>query len=394
MNQLTHDWRCSNLPQMGLIIAILALPQVAETILAPALPSLAYIGQISAAQTQWVMSVFFFGFALGVFFWGQLSDKYGRRPAILIGLILATWSTMSAALVFDYKLLLLCRFFQAFGLATCSVTVQTMLRDRLQGALLTRYFVTVGAVLAWSPAVGPLLGQLIADNYGYKGVLWLLAFVLCFILVCAFKTTPETRPSGLKRYAARTLFIEMLGDPLIRYSSLLVAGLNILIFSFYAAGPFMVGKLPGLGFGWIGLAVALVSCCGSAYNRYLMHKLKSEQSLYYGLIGVCIGVFGQYCAIRVCPYPNIYWAILALPIFFGYGLAIPNLLSTALHNYKHCLGTAGALFGLKYYTLLGLGLAVTANLSLKTALPLSIFWCCLSSAMLFAVYRYRSFKTI
>ncbi|MFY3936448.1 hypothetical protein ACOTH9_15605 [Achromobacter xylosoxidans] len=63
-----------------------------------------------------------------------------------------------------------------------------------------------------------------------------------------------------------------------------------------------------------------------------------------------------------------------MPVFIGYGLAIPNLLGPALRRYGHCLGRAGALFGLAYYSLLGLGLAATSWLPFDTPLPLSAAW--------------------
>ena len=144
------------LPPRGLIIALLALPQIAETILAPALPDLARHWRVDAGTAQSVMGVFFLGFAVGVLLWGHLADAWGRRPALLGGLATGLAGTLAALLATRYELLLLGRFIQALGLATCSVTTQTLLRDRLSGAPLTRYFVTLGAVLAWSPALGPL----------------------------------------------------------------------------------------------------------------------------------------------------------------------------------------------------------------------------------------------
>ena len=131
-----------------LIIAWLALPQIAETILAPALPDLARVWQLDPARTQWVMGIFLLGFSAGVLLWGHVSDRWGRRPALLLGLTLAFAGTIGATFGPNYELLLLGRFVQAVGMATCSVTTQTILRDRLSGDALTRFFVTLGMVLS------------------------------------------------------------------------------------------------------------------------------------------------------------------------------------------------------------------------------------------------------
>ncbi|WP_155519459.1 MFS transporter, partial [Achromobacter xylosoxidans] len=84
------------LPPPWLVIALLALPQVAETILAPALPDLARHWRLDAAATQPVMGIFFVGFAAGVLLWGHLADTRGRRPAMLAGLALGLAGTLCA----------------------------------------------------------------------------------------------------------------------------------------------------------------------------------------------------------------------------------------------------------------------------------------------------------
>ncbi|MDQ4346964.1 MFS transporter, partial [Pseudomonas aeruginosa] len=73
-------------PPLLLVLALLALPQVAETILSPALPALASHWRLDDATSQWTMALFFVGFAPGIWLWGWLADRLGRRPALLGGL--------------------------------------------------------------------------------------------------------------------------------------------------------------------------------------------------------------------------------------------------------------------------------------------------------------------
>ncbi|MDF3852205.1 MFS transporter [Achromobacter denitrificans] len=372
------------LPPRGLIIALLALPQIAETILAPALPDLARHWRVDAGAAQPVMGVFFLGFAAGVLLWGLLADAWGRRPALLGGLATGLAGTLAALLATRYELLLLGRFIQALGLATCSVTTQTLLRDRLSGAPLTRYFVTLGAVLAWSPALGPLAGQLVSDRQGYPGVLMAIALAIGLALLAGCALLPETRGGSARPVALPALARRMLGDRSLRCAALQVAGLNLLVFSFYSAGPFMTGPLPGLGFGWIGLAVALAGSLGALFNRRLPTGAGPARRVAYGLRCVLAGVAAQAIVILFDPAPGPLWALAALPLFAGYGLAIPNLLGPALTHYGHCLGRAGALFGVAYYSLLGLGLAATSWLPFDSPRPLSLAWLAVAVALLAA----------
>ncbi|KGD90021.1 MFS transporter [Achromobacter sp. RTa] len=374
------------LPPRSLIIALLALPQIAETILAPALPDLALHWRLDTGAAQAVMGVFFLGFAAGVLLWGHLADAWGRRPALLGGLAVGMAGTLCALFAPRFDALLLGRFIQALGLATCSVTTQTLLRDRLQGEPLTRYFVTLGAVLAWSPAVGPLAGQLVSDRLGYQGVLATIALAIWLALLAGAARLRETRGEAAKRVALPALARQMLGDRTLRCAAVLVAGLNLLVFSFYSAGPFLTGPLPGLGFGWIGLAVALAGSLGALFNARLPVSAGPARRVAYGLRCVLLGVAAQAAAILLDPTPGPLWALAALPLFAGYGLAIPNLLGPALKHYGHSLGRAGALFGVAYYSLLGLGLAATSWLPFGSPLPLSLAWLAVT-AILMAVHR-------
>ncbi len=297
-SRLCSPSACGAPPPSWLVIALLALPQIAETILAPALPDLARHWRLDAAATQPVMGVFFVGFAAGVFLWGHLADTWGRRPAMLAGLATGLAGTLGALAAPHYAALLGGRFVQALGLAACSVVTQTALRDCLDGPRLTRTFVTLGAVLAWSPAVGPLTGQLLADRHGYAGVLATLAVVIALLLGSVAWRWHETRPARTGHVPLAALAGQMLADAALRLAVLRVAGLNLLVFSFYAAGPFMTGPLPGLGFGWVGLGVALVGSLGAAANRRLPAAADAERRVRYGLRCVALGTAAQAAAAR------------------------------------------------------------------------------------------------
>ena len=297
--------RRDGLPPAALLIALLALPQAAETILAPALPDLARHWRLDAALTQSVMGIYFLGFAAGVLLWGWLCDAWGRRPALLAGLCTGLAGTLCAAWAPGFEALLAGRFVQALGLATCSITTQTMLRDRLQGEALTRCFIMLGAVLSWSPALGPLAGQLLADQAGFRGVLGGIAALAGLLLAAGWARVGETRTAPAARQPMLRLARRMLRDPELLCTAMLVAGLNLLAFSFYAAGPFMTGPLPWLGFGWIGMAVALAGTLGALWNRRLPASQGPARRVALGLCCVAVGV--------AAPMLGCAWYVLSRP---------------------------------------------------------------------------------
>ncbi|MFP3693589.1 MFS transporter, partial [Burkholderia sp. SIMBA_048] len=82
----------------------------------------------------------------------------------------------------------------------------------------------------------------------------------------------------------------------------------LLVFSFYAAGPFMTGELPGLGFGWVGLGVALAGTLGAMLNRLLPAASSADTRVGHGLRCVAAGAVAQAAAVLWRPEPGWLWA--------------------------------------------------------------------------------------
>src|SRR5580692_6531866 len=143
---------------ISLLIALVGFPQISETIYTPALPNVANGLQASAYMVEATLSIYFLGFALGVLLWGTISDWCGRRNAMLMGIIVYGIGTLGCANVGTIEALLAWRFLQAFGASVGSVLTQTILRDSYNGEERTKLFSVMSGALAFSPAIGPVLG--------------------------------------------------------------------------------------------------------------------------------------------------------------------------------------------------------------------------------------------
>jgi MFS family permease len=248
---------------------------------------------------------------------------------MLAGLLTYGVGTLLALLANQFETLLLARVISAFGAAVGSVVTQTMLRDCYQGSELARVFSVMGIALSLSPVLGLVSGGLLAEQFGYLGVfsgLLLLALILGGI---ARWRLPETRPAITTRVALWPLACRMVRDGGLWCCAVLVALFNTMLFGYYSLAPFLFAEL-GLSaseFGYSGLVLALVAG---------LLVWASQDSLWFLLpmMGVVV----------------------------AFGIAIPNVLSQALLGYREVAGSAGALFGLAYYLLLSLGLALAATL--------------------------------
>ncbi|KJH68203.1 multidrug effflux MFS transporter [Chromobacterium violaceum] len=346
-------------PALWLLTALILFPQLVETIYSPALTDIAAAFGVSQARASQTLSVYFLAFAAGVALWGWLSDALGRRPAMLLGLACYGAGSALALAAADFDTLLLARMISALGAAAGSVVVQTMLRDSYDSVGLARVFSLLGAALALSPVLGLVSGGWLAGHFGHHGVFSALLLLAAALLALAALRLPETRPRGTVRPDMARLAGRMLRDAELRSNAMRVALFNTMLFSYYSLAPFLFerqGWSPSQ-FGWSGAALAAASLSGSLLNRRLLGRGRQPAQL---VRAACrLALLSGLAAWLLGDSP---WILLPVAgVVIAFGIAIPNVLSQALRDYRDQAGAAGALFGLSYYLLLGTMLALAGT---------------------------------
>ena len=347
-------------PPLWLVVGLMMFPQIVETIYSPALTQIATAFRVSEGMASQTLSVYFLAFALGVVCWGRMCDLIGRRPAMLAGLLTYGLGTLLALLATELETLLVARVISAFGAAVGSVVTQTMLRDSYQGSDLAKVFSVMGVALSLSPVLGLVSGGLLVGRFGHLGVFGALLVLALGLLLIAGWQLPETRPVSTTRVALWPLARRMARDTGLWRSALLVALFNTMLFGYYSLAPFLFAKL-GLSvndFGYSGMGLALATLIGSLLNKRLLGRGWQPPSLIRLAAGLALGSGGVLWAMQ----GSLWFLLPMMGIVVAFGIAIPNVLSQALLAYREVAGSAGALFGLAYYLLLSLGLALAATL--------------------------------
>lgn len=344
-------------PPLWILVLLIIFPQLVETIYSPALPNIALSFNITNERAAQTLSVYFFAFAIGVALWGRLSDVIGRRPAMILGLIIYASGSLLAIVAQDFNVLLFARMISALGAAAGSVVVQTMLRDSYESIVLAKVFSIMGAAVAVSPVFGLISGGWIVSLYGHMGIFIGLTILAIILILLVIFSLPETRPTySIKQNIMKLSFL-MAKDTKLWLNAILVSLFNTMIFSYYSLGPFLFERLgwESKEFGWTGLALVISALFASYLNRRLLAKsFKPEELIQYAcLLSILSSVF-------IFLLQNSLWVIVPiLGVVMAYSIAIPNLLSQALISYRAQAGTAGALFGFIYYFLLSLMLAIS-----------------------------------
>ncbi|WP_426162416.1 MFS transporter [Pseudoduganella sp. R-34] len=373
---------------MAAVLLLLAFPQLSETIYAPVLPRIAAAFAVAPGMAQWAVSIDFAAFAVGVLFWGRLSDLQGRRPALLAGLACYALAALLALAAGSFGTLLLARALQSFGAACGSIVVQTMLRDRFQGAQLAAVFSTIVAVLALSPAVGPPLGAMLASRYGVHGVLVCLAALSLVFLLCG-ASLPETRPAHAAAPAPLLPTAwRMTCDRQLWSAAWLVAGFNLILFGYYTIAPFTLNQLqmPDWMFGASGILIAVAGGLGARLNRRGLLRHSPAHLTALAALGALLSSALQWMAMTAAAGHPLAAALAMLGtqmlLVLAFACAIPNVLASALSRYRDVQGTAGALFGLAYYLMLSAGLGLLSALYRPQPMFQPVFMLLVSAAIM------------
>ena len=345
-------------PSLWLMLVMLMFPQIVETIYSPALSSIALSFDVNHAQAAQTLSIYFLAFAIGVVVWGVLADKLGRRPTMLIGLFIYGCASLLATQTESFAVVMAARALSAFGIAVGSVVTQTMLRDAFDGQELSKVFSLMGMGISISPVVGMLLGGQLTGLGGYRYVFFALFLIALVLLAYNVIKLPETQKEQTP-VRLRQLSWKMVRDARIWHSGLLVALYNIALFSYYQLGAFTFSALgySSEQFGYSGMVLGLGTLLGSYLNKSLVSKnVRKNQLLWLSAVLLSLGSVGVLILSQ-----SIWFVAPMMLVVMSYGIAIPNILSDALVDYKQQVGSAGALFGLMYYIMIGTGLAMAGT---------------------------------
>src|SRR5918993_2112476 len=172
--------------------ALTAMGPLAMDMYLPALPTIARELETSAASVQVSLAVYFIGIAVGQAFYGPLSDRWGRKPALYFGLTLFIASSAGRALAGDVRTLIAFRFLQALGGCAPLVVPRAVVRDYFDQRGSVRMLSMLMLVMGLAPILAPLIGGQLLVNFGWRSVFWVLAGYAALWLAIVTLALPES----------------------------------------------------------------------------------------------------------------------------------------------------------------------------------------------------------
>lgn len=181
-----------------LILGVLALVSAVEPLsinmYLSGLPQLGRDLDLSQAGAQLTLTFFLAGMAIGQLVTGPLSDARGRRGIFLTGVFLLVVATAASALATHAWVLFAARFIMGLAGGTAVVLARAVAGDLAKGPELARVFSLLMLIGGAAPVIGPIVGGLVVDSVGWRGVFWLLVVLNLITALAVLRWIPETMP--------------------------------------------------------------------------------------------------------------------------------------------------------------------------------------------------------
>jgi DHA1 family bicyclomycin/chloramphenicol resistance-like MFS transporter len=354
------------------LVAITALGPMAMQIFIPAIPAIQAGFAVSPGTAQLTFSLSTFAMAVATLGYGPVSDRLGRKPVVVGGLVVFLAGSLVCAAAPSIGWLIFGRIVQAAGGAAGFVLARAIVRDlygRERSAEMIAYL-TVAMVVV--PMVSPAVGGLLADRIGWRAIFVLGAVVGVGTLLAVIARLAETAQRGPASAGLLRGMRRLIGIPAFQGYALQGAFSMSLFFAFLAGAPFIVVQVLGRPATAYGLMFVLVSgafMVGNLVAARISARVGLDRMT---LIGAALIVAGMAAEILTILALGLGMLTLFLPmtvIGFAQGLAMPNIQAGAVSVDPQLAGAASGLSGFLQLAMAALFAQVVGVLQDGTAWP-------------------------
>ncbi|MEU0158930.1 multidrug effflux MFS transporter [Streptomyces sp. NPDC006261] len=359
-----------------------ALPPLSMDMYLPALPAVTDSLSAPAATIQLTLTACLAGMALGQLVVGPMSDRWGRRRPLLLGMVVYVIATAICALAPSAGLLIGFRLLQGLAGAAGIVIARAVVRDLYDGVEMARFFSTLMLISGVAPIIAPLIGGQVMRFTDWRGIFVVLTGVGIVLTLVVWKWLHETLPPGSRHTggvgeALRTMR-GLLADRVFT-GYMITGGLAFaVLFAYIAASPFVVQEIYGASPQTFSLLFGLNSigliAVGQINGKLLVGRISLDKVLGFGLTVIVLaavalllmttGVFGEVGLVPV--------AAGLFVLMSAMGVAMPNTNAQALMRTKHAAGSASALLGTSSFLIGAIASPLVGIAGEDTAVPMAV----------------------
>jgi DHA1 family bicyclomycin/chloramphenicol resistance-like MFS transporter len=377
---------------VAVICAFAAMGTLATNIFLPSLPTMAADLHVSSAAITSAISVFLGIFAVGQLIVGPLSDRFGRRMPILVGLCIFVIGTIWCTLASDLANLLIARSIQASGACTATVLSRAIARDLFDGQALAKVMALTTIATAAAPGFSPLVGSALDHFFGWRSeFIFVAVFAICTLLAYAtlLGETNRAADGSVNPLAVGRSYLGLIRDLRFvvpaRTAGLMMAAL----FAIFSGAPRVL--LEHFGFSPVALGLLFAGVVFIVFGASMLAPRLSERLGIYratlvGLGATVVGAIALLLAVLIAKDSFLPFLLTATLFLFGLGIASPLSSAAALSPFGKKAGAAAALFGFAQMAGAACGALLAAVVSSDPTLGLAIVLA-LSSPLAMILHR-------
>ncbi len=320
-------------------------------IVIPTLESFAQLYQAPYSTVQFIISAYLLGLASSMPLVGFLSDKIGRRPVLLSGLVLFVIASIFCSTTDSLNSLIFWRVIQGIGASVGSVMSRAMIRDVSNASETARSLSRVTAIMGISPMIAPVIGGIGYQIFGNpNGIFIITAAIGILVLTAILLLLPETRNAALLESTSKEPWSDkyryLLGSKVFVGSSLIYAFTTGAFFAILAvASTVFYNDLgidsAGFGFIWSGLTILYTVSAfmaGTLSSKYGLMKV-----LLFGVLLNVIAGLLFYSLVKVFDVTLISVIVPLVIMFFAHGYIVPMSLAQAVSGRPEIAGSSSGL---------------------------------------------------
>lgn len=318
----------------------------------PSFPSIGRDYAVDELYVQQTLSVYMASFAVMTLFHGALSDSFGRRPVILVNLLVFVLASIGCALAPTIDTMLACRALQGMSAGAGIVVGRAIIRDTYDGPMAQRLMSQVTMLFSLAPAVAPVIGGLLDLAFGWRSIFAFLAVLSLLLWAGCAWTLPETLARADRQpFRAAPLFanyVQVFGSARFAMLAFAVAFNFAGFFIYVVSAPAVIYRhlgLSGTEFAWLFVPGIGGVVIGAWLSGRLAGRATPERTVALGyaimVLAAALGI-GYHLAWP----PAVPWTVLPLMLYaMGMSLAMPSLTLLALDLFPRNRGMAASVQG-------------------------------------------------
>jgi DHA1 family bicyclomycin/chloramphenicol resistance-like MFS transporter len=334
------------------LLAQIAFGLLAMTLCLPSMQEWGAIFDTRQADVQLTFSGYVMAYGALQLVYGPLSDRHGRKPILMLGLVIAGLASVMAALATDIATLTAARVLQGAGSAASMVVGRSMVQDLFAGPQRTRVMAYIGMAMGMCPPLATLIGGKIHVRLGWQTNFVVLAVLALLLLLAAWLGLPRVaKPPPAPGHWLRAMlsaYARLLSEPRYLLYVAILAATTATFYAFLAGAPIVL-KGYGIGpdgIGWFIMAVPVSYILGNYMTSRLIAKAGESRVMAWGqaltlgglVVMLALGLGGMQTALAV--------ALPLLLLGLGHGLLNPPALAGTVSVLPALAGSGAAVAGL------------------------------------------------